>query len=686
MFPTPEEKLKWIKPESPTEEELRCVESLAPGEYEIGFERTNNILDEAMEVFMRSSRSSFGISGDSMVALFTSQGDLANASAGTYLHAVIQPILIKFILKNYKENPGIYDGDVWFTNDALYGGIHNPDEVVLMPVFYEGELIAWTGAAVHTTETGAVEPGGMPVTAKSRFEEGMNFPPTKIGENFKIRDDFIELISAYGMRAPQMLIIDLKARATAADRARKRIVEMAEEKGVDYVKGLLRKMLLVAEEGARARIRSWPDGKYRCVNFADGVGSEIGLLRNSYLTLIKQDDHLILDFTGTSPENPYSYNAHVQAVIGHISNFIYEYIFHDLPISSATFAPIDFIFPSGSCLNPDPKAATSNSVMICTGVMSAVHNCFGKMLFCTEDMWKQVSASQGNAGNALVIAGISQWGLPFADMLAYSLNSEGQGGRPTKDGVDAFGFPWCVYGRTPDVEEMENEFPMLIPISNHWKDSCGHGKYRGGVGTVQIWVAHHADQVYFMAISDNSKVQTPQPLFGGYAPSTVPGISIVNTDVIKNLESDNERITLDFHELVTEKSIDGDWIFEFFARSTRPFNKGEVITFGFATGGAGYGDPLDREPKLVIQDVRGQIISEWSAKNIYKVAYDPSTFKLDLDETKKLREKERRARTNRGKPFDEFIKEWEKKRPAEEILTFYGAWPDAEPITPIYRP
>jgi len=141
-IPTPEEKLSMIKVEPADDDELRCVETLGLGDYEVGFERSNNILEEAMEVFVRSSRSSMGIAGDSMVAIFTAKGDLANASCGTYLHAIIQPILIKFILKTYAENPGIKEGDIWFTNDALYGGIHNPDEVVIMPVFYKGELIA----------------------------------------------------------------------------------------------------------------------------------------------------------------------------------------------------------------------------------------------------------------------------------------------------------------------------------------------------------------------------------------------------------------------------------------------------------------------------------------------------------------------------------------------------------------
>ena len=685
-IPTPEEKLSMIKIEPADDEEMRCVDSLALGDYEVGFERINNILEEAMEVFMRSSRSSMGIAGDSMVAVFTGKGDMGNASSGTYLHAIIQPAIIKFILKNYSENPGIKDGDIWFTNDALYGGIHNPDCVIVMPVFYKGELIAWTGAASHTTETGASEPGGMPINATSRFLEGGNFPPIKIGENSRIREDFLELMGAFGMRAPQMVVIDLKARATAADRARKRIIEIADEKGVDHVKGLLRKMLIVAEEGARKKIRSWADGTYTSVNFADGVGLELGLIRSCFMTVTKRGDRLTMDFSGTSPENPYSYNAHVQAVVGHMSNFIYEYVFHDLPVSSATFATFDFIFPQGSCLNPDVRAATSCSVMICTGVMSAMHNVFGKMMFNTKEMWQQTSASQGNAGNAMVVAGLSQWNLPFADMLAYSLNSEGQGGRPTMDGVNAFGFPWCVFGRTPDVEEMELDLPLLIPLSNHWKDSCGHGKYRGGVGTVQIWVTHHVPQIFFMAISDNSKLQTPQGLFGGYAPCTVPGISIRGADIMERMAKGDKELVMDLHEILTNQSIGGQWQNEFFGRATTMFNQNDVITFGFATGGAGYGDPLDRDPEKVIQDIKDQIISDWSAENVYKIVYDKETLKIDQAATQTARAEERQGRIQRGKTFDAFNEEWLQQKVDDSILNFYGTWPDAECIEPIFRP
>lgn len=684
-IPTTEQKMAWLKPAPPSEDELRCVEAIGPGQYEIGFQRTNDILDEGMEVFVRSCRSAMGIAGDSLVGIMTAAGDLVNGSCGTYLHSIIPPLVIKYIIHTYSNNPGIADGDLWFANDAVYGGVHNPDQMVCMPVFYQGELVAWTAALVHTTETGATEPGGMPVSAHARFEEGMNLPPMKIGTNFRLHEDILTMVQAFGVRAPQMVAVDLKARCTTADRVRRRVIELAEREGVDYLKGLFRKMLMTAEAGAAKKLRHWPDGKYRCVTFSDAVGMEQGLVRNCYMTIDKRGDRMLVDFTGTGPETASSYNAHSQAAVGHFSNYIYEYLFHDLPISNATFARVDFKFPPGTCLNPDVRAATSNSVMASTGVMSAVANCVAKAMFSTHD-WQQAGASMGNGGNALVLAGLSQWNMPFADMLAYSINSEGQGARPTMDGMDAFGFPWCVFGRAPDVELMENEFPMLIPLSQHWMDSCGHGKYRGGVGTSQLWVAHHVPEVYMMAIADNSKIQTPQPLFGGYAPCTIPGISIRKADIMNRLEGGAAELILDTPDILQRQTIAGELATEFQGRSVRPYARGDVITFAFSTGGTGYGDPLERDPALVAADIVKGTISHEAAERIYCVLIERETGRVDEAATAARRDEAIAARLQRGRPYDEFEAEWLARKPDDAVLKHYGTWPDAEPTGPVLRP
>jgi acetophenone carboxylase len=146
-YPTVEEKLAALKVVPATEHELECIKLVSRGTYEIALQRTADILDEGYEVFMRSSRSSMGVAGDSIVAMFTAAGDLVNASAGTYLHAIIPPIVIKYVLKKYQENPGIEDGDIFYTNDALYGGIHNPDQTAIMPVTAMGWGCCRSGTA-----------------------------------------------------------------------------------------------------------------------------------------------------------------------------------------------------------------------------------------------------------------------------------------------------------------------------------------------------------------------------------------------------------------------------------------------------------------------------------------------------------------------------------------------------------
>ncbi len=681
-IPSLEQKLTWLKPTPPTQRELDLAAQIDPATFEIGFQRTNDILDEGMDVFVRSCRCAMGIAGDSLVAIMTASGDIVNGSCGTYLHAVIPPLVIKYILETYGNE--IKDGDLWFANDAVYGGVHNPDQMVCMPVFYDGKLVAWTAALVHTTETGAIEPGGMPVSASSRFEEGMNVPPMRIGRNFRLDEDVVSMFVAFGIRAPSMIAVDLKARCTTADRVRTRLIELCDREGPDYLTGLFRRMLQEAEAGAKALIEQWPDGKYRCVTFSDAVGLKQGLVRSCYMTIDKKGDRMLVDLSETGPETPSPYNAHPQAAIAHFSNYIYEYLFHALPISNGTFASIDFKFGVRTCLSPDPRAATSCSVMISTGVMSAVHNTCAKAMYSTA-LWKQSGASMGNGGNALVLAGLNQWGAPFADMLAYSINTEGQGARPTEDGMDAFGFPWCVFGRAPNTEQVENEFPLLVPLSNHWKDSCGHGKYRGGVGTVQMWVAHHVPAVYMMAIADNTKLQTPQPLFGGYAPCTVPGIGIRNANVKTLMAEGSKALDLDIQTLLTERPIEGNYEIEFQGRSVRPYNNGDVATFAFSCGGTGYGDPIDRDPKAIEQDIVKGILSPEAARHVYKVAWDEMDRRVNLEQTAELRTQELLARKARGRRYDEFEAVWLKQKPRDEILTYYGSWPDAREVVPLLR-
>ena len=123
-------------------------------------------------MFVRSCRSAMGIAGDSLVGIFTADGDMVNGSCGTSPARRDPAAGHQVHLAQLPRQPGHQDGDLWFANDAVYGGIHNPDQLVAMPVFFRGGLIAWTAALVHTTETGASEPGGLPIGATAGSRKG----------------------------------------------------------------------------------------------------------------------------------------------------------------------------------------------------------------------------------------------------------------------------------------------------------------------------------------------------------------------------------------------------------------------------------------------------------------------------------------------------------------------------------
>ena len=284
--------------------------------------------------------------------------------------------------------------------------------------------------------------------------------------------------------------------------------------------------------------------------FNDAIGWTPALVRACHLTLTKKGDGLVFDFAGTSPENPSSYNVHPQAVVGHIANFFYEYLFHDLPICSSTFASIDFKFPEGIILNPDKSAATSCCVFIGMQTRCATHNSFAKMAFSSSALWRQIAAAPGSQHTSQICAGLSQWKLAVADVLSFSLNTMGQGGRAASDGMDAYGFAWCAFGRAPDSEQVESELPITVTLSQHWKDSCGHGLHRGGSGGVQQWMIHKMPDLVSMCMGNGTKVPLGQPLFGGYASAPIPGISVRKADLLERMQQGDPTVTLEHRSML----------------------------------------------------------------------------------------------------------------------------------------
>jgi len=681
---SPATMIEWTKPEPISDTTQKWIDSLEPGDYEIYDEKLRNFLQEAREIFVRSGVTGMLRSGDLIVGLYTPNGDLANASAGTYLHCVTAMLPIKYVMSKYYSNPsvGVRDGDIFYVNEARYGGIHNPDQMAFMPVFHEGELIAWTSALTHNPETGAIEPGGMPITARSRHDEGMKLTPIKVGTNFVIHDDILDMMQNFTSRSPRMQAVDVRARVTGCDRLRRRIVDLAATKGNDFVRGLLSKLVVEAEIATRRRIANWNDGVYRSTTFIDTIGPTPALVRG-VLTATKHGDSITMDFTGTSPENDGPYNCFPHIAAAHAAVTMYAFQFHDLPISNGALAPFDWIIPQGTVLNADPEAAISSSPMVNSLTVSLVQQVFGRMMYSSTDR-NQVTGNICCQPCSPLVAGPNQHGVPVAELDNAMLNTDGHGARQDRDGVDAYGFAYGHATRSPDTEDSELEQQYLRLYFRLRKDSGGYGTFRGGMGTETALVIWNVPFAFWTVYAISTYVPITLGIFGGYPAASAPGISIRNTNLVQKLARGDSDIPRNSVDLARDRTIEGEYLFEFTNRPTRFGVEGDVIV-ATTGGGGGYGDPLARDPHLVAADVREEGTSAWAAEHIYAVVYDPETFVVDEEATAMARAKVRADRLARGKRWEEFQEEWQQLRPVPEALTYFGSWPDGIREQPLVR-
>ena len=702
MRPTKEEVMAFIHPTKPSQEELTGLEKLAAGDYEIYSERLNMILAECKDVFSKVGNSNWVLSGDLIVGLHNKQGDLISSCLGTFIHSVTAQNPVKWIMHNFYDNPrvGVHEGDIFYCNESTYGGIHNCDQLALMPIFHNGELIAWASSGTHMAETGAIAPGGMIPWAKSRYEEGMNLTPIRIAKNYQLRDDLLEMMVNMIGRAPRQQILDLRARCTAVDRLRMRIQQLADQKGNDFVRGLLRKTLMVAEEGARNRISKWNDGIFRNLCFTSGIGTKPGLLRY-YCTAYKEGDHILFDYTGTSPENDSSFNSMPWVIVSYAALFMYSHGFWDLPVCTGTLAPVDFRIPDGTFISANWDAAIGRAPHVCENNNELFPKLFACMMFSTKDRVQiaaPINGVGGGGGMAIGVgggdgggSGLNQHGVPVVSSGGgWSRNTMGQGARVDSDGMDSALFRSAVYAAGNDAEEAEADIPALHLWQKHRMDSSGNGKYRGGASGYTATIYYGVPSVKRSATIAGGVIRrmlVGQGLFGGYVSNAAPGVGVENSNILELMAKGEKNIPSSPEQIIRGRLIKGDYILPSSrtARPARVVYEGSLSAGGGAAGGQGYGDVLEREPQAVVDDVRSEIISDWTARNVYHVVYDVETWTADVDKTRELRKRERDQRLSQGKNYDEFEKDWLTKKPAEDQLEYYGSWPDAKMVRQIIR-
>ncbi|WP_105421488.1 hydantoinase B/oxoprolinase family protein [Neorhizobium sp. T25_27] len=493
-------------------------------------------------------------------------------------------------------------GDVAFTNDpySCFVATHAPDTHLWKPVFYDGEIIAWTGGHIHNTDMGGAVPASLSRALTEIHQEGIRFPPMKLVNEGVFDEDILKIMTT-NVRKPDLNIGDMKALVGALNTGERKILAMVEKFGIEAFLEGTEVLLDHAEAQARDLLRAMPDGTWEFVDYADEDSVEANPCRLK-LTLTIRGDEAILDFTGSDPQLGSSLNVpsggdprHTMLLVG-----VYYVLYTLNPkilLNTGLTRPFTCITPKGSVLNPIAPAAVGMRSLTCARLRSVI---FGA--FCQAVPEKLPAAPAGN--NCIVNVMTTDERNGRTVIAAVNPVVGGGGGMPHRDGTNGSGADAAYLKNTP-IEITETEVPIEFVKYGLARDSGGAGRWRGGLAT----------EMAFRVFSPGSRITARNRDRSFFRPwGTLGGRAAGLSDMVLNPGRD------DFQRL---GNID-----------TAVLQPGDVLEIRSA-GGGGRGNPVARETWRVAQDVARGYVSSEAAERDYGVVIRGGI--VDEAETEKVR-------------------------------------------------
>jgi N-methylhydantoinase B len=501
----------------------------------------------------------------------------------------------------------VEDGDMIFLSDpySVEGAIsHLNDWLVLLPVYKDGRLIAYTSMFGHQSDIGGMVAGSMPIEATSIFQEGVRIPPVKIWKKGEYNEDLVKLIM-HQTRTPEWCTADLNALIASCRVAARRVIEMCERFGDDVFVSATDELLQRNHRAMAALIES-SIGEAP-VSFEDFIcddGNGYGPYKLR-CTMCKENGRVVLDFDGTDPQSAGSINFLLNANMMRMFFGIYMIMVFDPQIlfNDGYYDLIDIRIPEGSLLKPKFPSALSGR----THALGRIFDVLGGLL--GQKTPEFLNAAGFSSSPHLFYAGTGKDGRWFQ---LFQIGFGGIPGRPLGDGPDGHSL-WPNFTNVPN-EFLERYFPLLIERYETVADSGGAGLHRGGNGINMVYKFLESGVI---AIHDDRWFTRPWGVNGGNPGGRARKI-LERTDgtrvVVGNKKEDIEVAAGDKLHFIT-------W------------------------GGGGWGDPLTRDPALVAEEVAQGLVTETGALDYGVVLSDDE---VDDDATQKLREKMRAGRADPG--------------------------------------
>ena len=585
-----------------------------PITFEVLRHRLATIVDEGAAVMRNVSGSpSVAQSNDCNVALLTEAGEGVIIGRTIASHAMSCIQTTRYVLAQYRENPGIGQGDMFFTNHPYIGTPHQTCGVMVAPIFVGNRLIAWTGAGIHFGDVGGMTPGQVSIGARSIWDEAIPMPPVKLVEAGRMRKD-LEDDFLIRSRTRIQNAVDLKAMVGANNAITRRIETLVRRYGADTVVEALEQVIATSEKKLRTILGEIPDGRWSCDNYLDYYEDERLKLFAVRVELTKSGDSLKFDLRHSSKQASAVVNGTFAATEGYLLRAmlgIFGFAVAHCPAAIQRVVAIEA--KEGTIVNCAwPAGVCKGTTSVTQVVWQIVTHCLSQMLMGSERYAERaIAVSRGNV-MILDVMGTDQYGNPFAAVLQEPCLAAGSAAGAAGDGIDTGGVTEPEVS-IPNVENNEFRYPVLYLYRRQRRDSGGAGRYRGGVGVSMAVIPHDVPEIPNVMIHAHGvAVPSALGLAGGY-PAAVNRLAIRRGTNIEQLFAKGvlPRETSE----TTAARIEQPPSFTY----TR-LDAGDVFECE-GGGGGGYADPLDRPAEEVARDVRTRTVSREAACALYGVVF-----------------------------------------------------------------
>ncbi len=582
-----------------------------PADFEILGSSFYTIAQEMGVNIERTARAPIFFSAhDFVVAIAKPNGDLVTMAEYIPVLVGACPFAIRAVNEYYKDD--IHEGDVFLVNDpyTLAGGNQLADWCIVTPVFYKGEQVFTVAVKAHQADTGGGVPGGYNPNALDIWGEGLRIPPIRIYDRGKERGDVLNLILT-NVRLYELQRSDLLCMTAATRIGAKRLADLMEMWGKNKIETYIEDVFNYSDSMMREQVEKIPDGTYHAENVPQSPGrfNDASVIR---CDMTIRGSNMTLDFTKCGPQ----VREYVNSTIANTHSCVWLTLLSSLGKKTrreyrnqGCFRMLTILTKPGTILHATLPATEGNDTNFTAAqIIDVVEACLALAVP------NEVSAGWGHIPY-WVFAGLDArrgrgYGAPDFQACATGAGAIwGTDGWSTNGPQICSGTLWY-----PEIEVAESVYPIVWERWEFAQDSGAPGKWRGGWGVHNVWVADSDPEPINLAYCQEPyDYQVIPAIAGGKMP-----------------KPNSKRLLMK----------DGHWETEEDTRRTALYQlHGGDKAVDYCQGGSGVGNPLERDVEAVWEDVRNELVSIESAREDYGVIVDPKTLKMDLAETEKLRKK-----------------------------------------------